>query len=396
MTESSSEGRESRPKSGQPGQRVSRVLYVITTLDVGGAEKHLLWLCQGMIARGIVCDVIYLKGEGTLVPKFRDLGCKVEKLPFESGKQAFAVVSRLAALFDDERPDAYDVVHSHLLKADALCALAAMFKAPRALVASKHNEEQVLKKLPVAWIHGFLTRFTDQVIALSNYVLEYVATTGRVPRRKLTRVYYGIDPQRFVGGDRTATRAALGLSPSVHVALCVARFHPQKDHPTLLRAVDRLRKEGREIVLLLAGGDPFYNFRQELEARVKAMGLESHVRFLGIRDDIPALLAACDVFILPSLYEGLGLVYLEAMAADRPVIATNGTAIPEVVKDGVTGDLITIGDDEALAKFWRRLIDEPERGRRYGSAGVSRVAECFTLPRMIDEILAIYRTALGS
>jgi glycosyltransferase involved in cell wall biosynthesis len=370
-----------------------RILYVITTLDMGGAEKHLLWLCQGMIARGHACDVAYLKGEGRLVPQFEKLGCRVEKVAFEKPAQAFAAIARLKALFFDGDRPRYDVVHSHLLKADALCALAARAKKPPVFVQSKHNEEQVLKKKPVAWIHGFLMGTVDRVIALSDYVLEYVATTGRTRRSKLVRVYYGIDPSRFAGGDRAGTRRALGIADSTHVGLCVARFHPQKDHATLFRAVARLAKEGRDVLLLLAGGDPFYGFQKQLEELVAAMDLGSRVRFLGIRDDVPDLLAACDVFVLPSLYEGLGLVYLEAMAAGRPVLATNGTAIPEVVVHGVTGELIAIGDDAALAAAWARLIDDPARGARMGEAGKARVAATFTLPRMIDETLAVYRAA---
>lgn len=370
-----------------------RILYVITTLDVGGAEKHLLWLCQGMIARGHTCDVKYLKGEGRLVPEFQRMGCGVEKIPFEGPKHLFSAVKRLVAVFGGDSTSRYDVVHSHLLKADALTAIAAAFRHPPVFVQSKHNEEQVLKKAPIAWVHGFLMRTVDRVIALSDYVLEYVATTGRVPRAKLSRIYYGIDPTRFEGGDRVATRRALNLADSTSVGLCVARFHPQKDHATLFRAVDRLRKQGRDVVLLLAGGDPFYGYKKMLEDEVAKLGLERHVRFLGIRDDIPQLLAACDLFALPSLYEGLGLVYLEAMAAERPVLATNGTAIPEVVEHGVTGELVTIGDDAALAAAWARLIDEPARAASMGAEGKRRVARWFTLPRMIDETLEVYRQA---
>ncbi len=371
-----------------PNTAPRRILYIITTLDVGGAEKHLLWLAQGMIERGARCDVLYLKGEGRLVPRFKELGCEVAKVEFERPTQAFSAVLALASRM--KRGD-YDVVHSHLLKADALTALAARLFRPKRLIASKHNEEQVLKKRPVAIVHRVLTRVVDRVIALSDYVARYVATTGRIDESKITRVYYGIDPKRFANGDRVRARAALGLSDAVHVGLCVARFHPQKDHATLFRAVDRLRKANRNVVLLLAGGDPFYGFKEQLEKLCESMGLTQHVRFLGIRDDVPELLAACDVFVLPSIYEGLGLVYLEAMAASRPVLATNGTAIPEVVVSGETGELITIGDDAALATAWEKLVLDRSLGERYGKAGSQRVDRMFTLPRMIDETLAVYR-----
>jgi glycosyltransferase involved in cell wall biosynthesis len=370
-----------------------KILFVITTLDVGGAEKHLLWLCQGLIAAGARCEVVYLKGEGTLAPRFMELGVPASKIGFERPAQVVAAVHGIARKIRQGR---FDVVHSHLLKADALTAIAARFAHPKVLIASKHNEEPALKRRAVGLVHGALSRACHRVIALSDYVKEYVVARGGVPREKMRRIYYGIDATRFAGGDRAKVRRELAVAETTSVGLCVARFHPQKDHPTLLRTVDRLRREGRDVQLWLAGGDPFYGHRERLEARVAEMGLENHVRFLGIRDDVKDLLAGADLFVLPSLYEGLGLVYLEAMAAGRPVLATNGSAIPEVVEDGVTGDLVDVGDDAALARAWARLVDEPARGARYGEAGERRVARVFALPRMIEETLAVYRESGAS
>lgn len=367
-----------------------RVLFVITTLDTGGAEKHLLWLSQGLRARGYEIGVVYLKGEGSLAPQFRALSVAVDKIALDSMKGALGTVRRLASKIRDWRAD---LVHSHLLKADALCALAC-WRTGTPLVSSKHNEEPQLKSRVVGLLHGLLSRVPRRVIALSDYVLDYVATRGGVPRQKLRRVYYGIDPRRFESDARAATRAALGLEAGVHVALCVARFHPQKDHPTLFRAARRLAVEGRPLVLLLAGGDPFYGHRERLEALAGELELRDCVRFLGIRSDVPDLLAAADLFILPSLYEGLGLVFLEAMAASRPVLTTRSSAIPEVVVDGVTGRLVPVGDDAALAAAWGEFLRDPVAGARMGAAGRARVHQQFTLPRMIDETVAVYREAL--
>lgn len=369
-----------------------RVLFVITTLDVGGAEKHLRWLAQGLIERGATVDVVYLKGEGRLRPDFEALPARVTKIPFES---PFGLVRTWFALASHIRRGRYDIVHTHLLKADALGALACLLAGHSALVASKHNEEQVLKRPLIGLIHGLLARRAGVNIALSDYVLEYVAATGRTPRASLRRIYYGIDPAPFAAGDRAATRARLGLAAHTHVGLCVARFHPQKDHATLFRAVRTLKQRGLDFRLLLAGGDPFYDHERALRAAVAELDIADRVDFLGIRDDIPDLLAACDVFVLPSLYEGLGLVFLEAMAAGRPVISTATTAIPEVVADGVTGRLIAVADDRALADAWAAWITDPPAARAMGERGRTRVAELFALPRMIDEVHAVYAHVLG-
>jgi len=368
--------------------QTTRVLFVITTLDMGGAEKHLLWLTAGYRAREIDVDVVYLKGEGRLRPDFESVGARVSKIEFERTTQAFSTWFALASHI---RRGAYDVVHTHLLKADALGALACMLARPPVHVQSKHNEEQVLRRALVATVHGILVRRAARIVALSDHVLRYVVDVGKAPEERVDRIYYGIDPTPFEGGDRESTRAALGLGASTHVGLCVARFHPQKDHSTLFRAVGRLKEHGHDVHLLLAGGDPFYNHRATAEAEVRERGLDDVISFLGIREDVPDLLAASDVFVLPSLYEGLGLVYLEAMAASRPVLATRSSAIPEVVVEGETGHLVEIGDDAALAESWGRLAADPERSRRFGVAGRRRVEAVFGLDRMIDETLAVYR-----
>lgn len=368
----------------------ARILFVITTLDVGGAEKHLLWLTRGVRARGHDVDVVYLKGAGRLSLDFEAAGAAVTRIPFERSAQALSTVFALARHI---KRGGYDVVHTHLLKADALGALACAIAKPTVHVQSKHNEEQVLKRRPVALVHGVLSRRADRIVALSDHVHRYVVDVGRAPAERVVRIYYGIDPSPFEGGDRDGTRSALGLGKETHVGLCVARFHPQKDHATLFRAVRRLKDDGRDVRLLLAGGDPFYDHQARAEADVATMGLEGVVTFLGIRDDVPDLLAACDVFVLPSLYEGLGLVYLEAMAASRPVLATRSSAIPEVVIEGETGHLVDVGDDASLAAGWGRLADEPGGGAALGAAGRARVEAVFGLDRMIDETVAVYRSA---
>ncbi|MBK6939905.1 MAG: glycosyltransferase [Planctomycetes bacterium] len=365
---------------------------VVTTLDVGGAEKHLLLLTQGLFERGVHVDVAYLKGNGTLVSAFERLGARVTKIAFEGNGQLFGAIRGLAAAI---RAGHYDVVHTHLLKADVLGAAACALARHACLVASKHNEEQVLKKASVGFVHGFVSRRARRVIALSDYVLEFVATAGRCPRDRLRRVYYGLDPQRFEHGDADAVRRELGLSATTHVALCAARFHPQKDHATLFRAARRLRDAGLDFRLLLAGDDPFYGLRPGFERLARELGVADRILFLGVRHDIPNLLAAADLFVLPSLYEGLGLVFLEAMSASRPVISTAATAIPEVVAHDETGLLVPVGDDEALAAAWLRLARSSELRARFGAAGRQRVERSFLLPRMVDETLAVYGEAMS-
>ncbi len=373
-----------------------KIVHVITTLGVGGAEKHLQWLTAGQVARGHALHVAYLKGAGELTRDFEAQGVGVTRLHAGGGLLARMPVAgpllvarqRLARLLRELRPD---VLHTHLLKADALGATCA--GGARALVASKHNDERALLRLPVSLVHGLLSRRVARTIVLSDHVARFVAEHGRVPAARIRRVYYGVDAARLQPRrPRADVRAGLGLAPDAPLLVCVGRLAPQKDHPTLLAALARLPQE---VVLLVVGGDPFGDGELRLKALAERLGLSGRARFLGIRHDVPDLLGASDLFVLPSLWEGLGLVFLEAMAVSLPVVATNVSAIPEVVPDGEGGWLVPPGDPEALARTIAAALADPAERARRGAAGRRLLLERFALPRMIDETLAVYAEALG-
>lgn len=366
-----------------------KILHVITTLDVGGAEMHLLAQVRGQVARGHAVRVAWLKGAGSLAADFRAAGAeRVERAPMPFG------------LLGPVR--AADLVHSHLLKADMVAALSALLAGRRArLVASKHNDEQVLLRAPVSLVHGVLGNVARRTIVLSDHVGRFVERHGRVARERIVRIYYGLDPEPFERAAREASprrdalRAELGLRPDDVVLVCVARFAPQKAHDVLLRAFARARREEPRLALLLVGDDPFGDGRVRAEALAAELALGPRAVFAGIRRDVPALLAASDAFVMCSLWEGLGLVFLEAMAAGLPVLATRVSAVPEVVVEGRTGLLVPPSDDAALAAAMLALARDPSLRARLGAAGRERVREAFGLDRMVDETLAVYGEVLG-
>jgi len=360
-----------------------RILHAITTLDVGGAEMHVLSQVRGQRARGHAVRVVYLKGKGSLAPDFLAAGAERAERVSPLGLWRHA---RWA-----------DLVHSHLLKADALTAvMATLAGRRRVLISGKHNDEQVLRRRSVSLAHGVLGSLPARTIVLSDHVGRFVAEHGRVPLARQTRVYYGLDPAPFeaarreLGPKRTEARAALGVAPDAVVFLCVARFAPQKAHDVLLSAFARAREVRPDLALLLAGDDPFGDGRRRAEAHAETLDLGSSVRFLGIRRDVPALFALSDAFVMASLWEGLGLVFLEAMAAGLPVLATRVSAVPEVVVEGETGLLCAPGDPEDLARGLLALAADPALRARLGEAGHRRVRASFGLERMVEETLAVY------
>jgi len=374
-----------------------KLLHVLTTLDVGGAEMHVLKQVRGQVERGHEVRVRYLKGQGTLREDFLAAGAGVVDRAAAGPLFPFRLRADLAWC---------DLVHSHLLKADAFTALAALlFGARRKLVSGKHNDEQVLRRPVVSRVHGLLGRIPARTVVLSDHVGRFIATHGRVPATGQSRVYYGLDPEPFERAadetDREATRAPLGLASDDVVFVCVARFAPQKAHEVLLQALAIAREEDPRLRLMLVGDDPFGDGRERAEAEARRLGLlgssgPGAAVFTGIRRDVPALMAASDVFCMASRWEGLGLVFLEAMAASKPVLSTNVSAIPEVVVDGETGRLVPPDDPAALAAGMLELARDETLRARLGAAGHRRVLTRFGLDRMVDETIEVYGEVISA
>ena len=362
-------------------------MEIITTLGVGGAEMHLLALTRGLLARGHAPEVVYLKGEGELAGDFLTSGIPVHKIPMERASQAPAAILGIRKFLRRAKPD---VVHTHLLKADSIGAVSALLSGHRrVLLSSKHNDERALLHPVFSRVHGALSGLDRRVIVLSDHVGRFVAEHGRVWPGKIRRVYYGVDPERFESAQADGLREELGLRKEDFVITCVARFAPQKAHDVLLRALSQGLLENPNLRMLLVGDDPFGDHRARAEAVAKDLKLGDRVRFLGIRRDVPRILAASDLFAMSSLWEGLGLVFLEAMAARLPIVASRVSAVPEVVPHGTAGLLVPPSDPTAMARAFISIAAREDRGRALGEAGRVWVRERFGVDRMVDETLLV-------
>ncbi len=370
-----------------------RILHVTSVVGVGGAEMALLELVRHQTASGHEVEVAHVRRDTGLGDVFRDAGARVTPLGAERASSLPGAFLRLCALMRDRRPD---IVHTHLLKADFLGALAARrLGLTRRLVSSKHNDESALRRRPVQWAHGIISRWAARVVALSRHVGEIVATEGRVPRDRLEVVTYGLDPAPFENARADGIRQGLGLGTDDLVAITVARFAPQKDHAGLLEAACLLRDEHPRLRWLWVGGDPRGDLQKRMERSVAERGMTDRVLFAGIRRDIPALMAASDLFVMPSNWEGLGLVYLEAMATGLPVVANRVSGVPEVVVDGITGILVERGRPGPLAEAIGTLVQDPDLRRALGMAGRQRVRECFSPEAFFSGYDRIYSEIIG-
>jgi len=212
--------------------------------------------------------------------------------------------------------------------------------------------------------------------------------------RNLPLIPNGIPVANYALGEevRKAWRRREGYEDSTVLFVSVARLSPQKDHVSLIQAFSIAASRNGHLRLLLAGDGPL---RLEVEARVKALGLEGKVRFLGVRADVPEILAAADVFVLSSRWEGNPLSVMEAMAAGKPVIATAVGGVPELVQDGVSGVLVPPENVEALADAMLKLAGDAALRTRSGQAAFRRAKERFDVSVMVEGYGTLYERLLG-
>ncbi len=369
-----------------------RIVHVISSLAVGGAQRHLLQLLAEP-ADGVRQDVIYFRDHDLRADAERLAG-RVRHVPM-AGPWGWTRLPQLTAAIARGR---YDVVHTHLLRADMYGALAARMARVPGLVATKHNLEARLEHPVWRRLHRRTARLPDITIGISDAVRAWAVTTGGVPAAKTRVVLYGIDAAPFADLDRAAARAELGIEADARVVLCPARLDPQKNHGMLLRAFERVHRELPDAVLLLAGGRQLGSeiYERDLHALADLIDVDGAVRWLGVRSDMPCLLAACDVVALASDWEGFGLALLEAMAAARPVVATAVGGVPEVVSDGECGVLVAAGDMFGFADALLRLLRDDADRERMGEGAARRARETFALERTRAATQAVYDEVLGA
>ncbi len=372
----------------EPASEPLHVLQVISTTDVGGAEHHLLALCRGLVERGHRVDVAYLKGQGTLCSAFEELGIAPCAIEIERPLGYFRGLWNLWRLCRKQR---YRIVHTHLLKANALGAVAARLAGIRAIVASKHNDEPQLRNPAIAWAHRLLGRLDRRVLHASRHIERYMVEVGGVDRRKSETVYYGVDAEAS-GAAPAGLRRELGIPSETVVVACVARLIRRKGHLVLLEAFREVVERLSEPVCLWIVGKGL--MESSLRRRATELGLDGRVHFTGERQDVPAILREADVFTLASEAEGLGLVLLEAMAASLPVVATRAGGMPEIAIDGETGLLVAAEAPPELAAALRRLCCDESLRRRMGARGRQRAILEFSHERLLRDILRAYRAVI--
>ncbi len=358
-----------------------KVLQLIPTLDRSGAEKQMAMLARGLPRDRFRVEVAALTRSGPLEAELRDAGIPVTVI----GKPLKADPLALLRLARFLKAGAFDVVQTWIFAANAYGRVAARLAHVPVVVVSEMAVD-LWKGRAERLVDRRLATWCDRLVGNSRAVVDFYRGLG-VPENRLAMIYSGVEDDEPPPVDRAAVRTEFDFPPDAPLVLFAGRLAEQKRVGDLLKALDLLQHVQPDARTIIAGDGPL---RAVLEETASAYALDGRVRFLGHREDIPRLLAASDLLVLPSAFEGLPNVVLEAMRFRKPVVATSAPGTTEVVVDGETGQLVPVGDQVALTRAIRDIIRDPELARRLGEAGRARVESDFAASAMIDHFAGLY------
>jgi glycosyltransferase involved in cell wall biosynthesis len=367
------------------------ILYLINALGYGGAEIQVSRLARGMKRRGHDVTVVTLIPPVALADELRADGIAVESLGMRAGVPSPMGMVRLLRILRERTPS---VVHSHIVHANLLARLARPLTRVPVLICSAHSVNEGRRWLELAY--RYTDRLTDLTTNVSQAAVDRYVRAGIAPARRIRFMPNGLDVSAYRRDDvaRDSTRAELGLRDEQFAWLAVGRFTAAKDYPNMLRAFARLRAQGfASAVLLLVGRG---SLEEQVQAEVKSLGLCEHVRFMGLRADVPAVMSAADAYVMSSAWEGMPLVLQEASAARLPVVATEVGGTAEVVDRDRSGLLVPPHDSEALAWAMGKVMTmSPGEREEMGRAGLAFVSSRFDLHGVLDSWEALYEELLA-
>jgi glycosyltransferase involved in cell wall biosynthesis len=364
-----------------------RIVYVLTSLGMGGAERVVLALADRMVQRGHAVALLVLRPR---VPEQWPTALRAVHL--EMRKSPASVLMGLVRGRRFLREFEPDLLHSHSFHAN-LAARLLKGPSPARVVSTVHNVYEG------GWPRMLVYRLTDGLARRTAFVSQAAADRfvrlKAVPKEKCAVVTNGIDTGEFAPSAERRGRMRAGMgADGEFIWLTAGRIAPAKDYPNLLRAFALLRAS-RSGARLWVAGEASGRELSKVRALAAELGLEDSVRWLGLRRDLPALLDAADGFVLASAWEGMPLALGEAMAMEKPVVATDVGGVRELVGDA--GAIVAPRDSNALARAMAdQMQSSPEDRRALGVAARNRIQSSFSVDAKADEWEALYRAILES
>jgi sugar transferase (PEP-CTERM/EpsH1 system associated) len=365
---------------------MKNVLHLCESSDTGGAESMLVSLVESLDKtryRSMVC----LLSEGWLNVQLEKRKIETVVIPQPHSFD----IPWLFRAFSLLKSRDIDVMHSHEFATNVYASfLSRVTGIP--VVTTVHGKNYYGEKWRRRMAYRFVAR-QSLMVAVSHDLKRFLAHQVAIPQDSIRVVHNGIDLSRYAvqGKNHRSVRDELGISADQRVIGTVGNLFTVKGQTYLLRACQTVARAFPDFALLVAGEGEQLG---KLEKEASDLGIAGNVKFLGFREDVPSLLQAMDIFVLPSLSEGLPLSILEALSLQKPVVATNVGGIPEIVEDGVTGYLVPPRDPEALADKILLLLQHPQTAANMGQAGRKKVEEDYGLDKMVREYQFLYEEAL--
>lgn len=385
-----------------------KVLRVIARLNVGGPALHVAYLTAGLADHGYDTTLVagtIARGEESMAFVADAHNVRAETLS-ELHREISPVrdlraIVRLSQLIRRERPT---ILHTHTAKAGAVGRIAALLAGnarPPIIVHTFHGHVLRgyfgrLTTFGFRTLERWLARMTTSLIAVSPEVRDDLVSLHVAPASKFTVVRLGIDLAQRVDNDdaqRRETRRQMGLRDDAFVVGWVGRMTAVKNTDSVVQALRQLIERGLDAYAVLVGDGPD---RDHLERYAHDLGVIKRCLFLGYQEDVARFYDAMDVLLLPSINEGTPVSVIEALAAGRPAVATRVGGIPDVIRDGVDGFLVDLGDADALADRLADLAADPIRRAEMGASGRARVFERYAVERLVDDVDELYRSLLAS
>lgn len=379
-----------------------RILLIGVAIEGGGAEQVIVDLARGLKARQHDVMVAFLEGTDNVVPalEVEGIACRrlLKRRQFAAGRLADftpSCILHFKRLISDFRPD---IIDAHIPRPTMWASLAQRLLTKRPpFVYTEHNIQSAYPSW-AKWVYRVFLPFTDHVIAISQAGADSFKERWHWPNERVTRIWNGIDVRRVVPNQSASSvRDTLGVPVEGKVICNVGNLTSRKAQEVLVAAMAEVYAAIPEARCWIAGSLELAPATAAMiQAEVISRGLENCCQILGPRRDVPDLISAADVFVLSSRQEGFPITILEAMAAGKPVVATDVGGCAEAVVHGETGLIVPPEDPHALAEALKWVLTHPQDARRMGEAGRRRVEANFTVDAMVEQHSAVYEKVIAA
>jgi glycosyltransferase involved in cell wall biosynthesis len=364
------------------------IVHVMPQIGIGGAERQLYELIRNSDPAIMTHEVFYYSDsrDDEAYKLYAKAGIKLTRIP-RNKKRPIKFLNELAARI---KASCADIVQCWLVSGNFWGRLAAIYAGAKHIIVAWRNCD--LWKPIGARLLEWLTYGRAQHLANSRACAEFIAKRLWISPDKFTVIYNGLETGKFNLPDRRKELfAGLNIPEDYKIVTMVGRLMEQKNYPMLIRVAQKTKQMSLPLHFVIAGTGDLLNSLIEISRRLK---VDDRVHFIGVRNDIPQILAASDIFLFTTNFEGFPNALLEAMAAGLPIITTNFAGIDELVQNGITGRIVPIDDVNSTVNILREYLDRPDQARQMAIGAQDFVRREFSMQKMVQKTTALYKAIL--